>query len=383
MRKKIAAEKECQHPEALAYNKERDDGSGKWDRVCGVPGCGFVMYETNKAGEGEKVCSHPPFMRNWRSVDAGIEVLMCDCGVELDRRGEPETESDVRVAEESFTNQVHQFQVEPEEISQDAPADNDHVTSPFSFEDNRVPGPDDICGYVVATGEGENRREVFVPTEHPTSYITREPHKISPRFKESMPVCVDDEELARLGSEMAEQFDTWSKTKVDAKKFAKACKEVTDRCEARMVELKEIIQDQARMEPVECQWEYDFTAGEKFLRRCDTWEIVKTETLTAEERQFSFDLDGSSEQAVEKLREMQKELAGGEEESDDAPFQAQAEIDLDQETINLRDEFCHDWRNCAEVDICMGPENTTGQCYRIAQDQAVGDPVGDALAVED
>ena len=140
-----------------------------------------------------------------------------------------------------------------------------------------------------------------------TSYVTRDPDKIGGRFRELLPVPVDDHELGQLGAEMADKHRTWVKTKVDAKNFAKAAKEVTDRCEREMIELGEIIQDQARLAPVDCQWEFDFTSGAKKLRRCDTWEIVREETLTIEERQPSlFDQQAQqSEASVEQLREVQ------------------------------------------------------------------------------
>lgn len=166
----------------------------------------------------------------------------------------------------------------------------------------------------------------------PKSYVTRDPDAVGGRFQELLQVPVDDHELAGLGAEMAEKHALWIKTRLDAKKFAKACKEVTDRCEEEMEELGLIIQDKARLAPVDCQWEIDYTAGVKKLRRCDTWIIVREETLTVAERQpnlFEHQTQ-QSEAAVEQLREKQ---AGDQAKSPD-------------EKVNLCDSCAKDIPTC-------------------------------------
>jgi hypothetical protein len=218
-----------------------------------------------------------------------------------------------------------------------------------------------------------------------TSYVTRDPDKIGGRFQELLPVPVDDHELGQLGSELAEKHSLWLKTRLDAKKFAKACKEVTDRCEDEMEELGLIIQDQARLAPVDCQWEFDFSAGVKKLRRCDTWTIEREETLSAEERFGKqaelFDQVQQSEASVEQLREVQ---AG--EGLADQPGPASLCIscvgdcgvfhpssvlmscpghraELSQEQIKHRDTVCcgdNGWRPCELSDKCFGPGNEEG-----------------------
>jgi len=480
----------CLHPEDLAFNQERTDGSGKWDRICGVDGCGFVMCEIgnptaaasgvdSRSGE---MCTHPVFTRNWKETEAGVEVLLCDCGVELDRRatvqaGDQGMEAAVQMAEASFT-------------SQDVPAGDGAVTSPFTSDGNQAggddffpfdatplkcgnagcgsfdaskldncslsgedkpgcvtgctsfrmlaeqghkgdpcvkcgtahdevasgpcpgaageaggspfesaPGPDESAGTVEATGEGETRREVFISEEDKAaiaaagpgrvSYVTREPHKISPRFQEALPVCVDQTVLAQHGMALAERHKLWLDTKIKLKAFTKASKEIVDKCEREMIELGEIIQSGAEIIPVDCQWEYDFTAGEKALRRCDSWEIVKRETLTVEERQLSLDLNNSSASAIERLREVQRAAAGGSDvmqveciasvvpftsicasclgdcEMDGTPRDPSTGITActgfwnqpTDEQKQYRDGVCKDWPRCPLAVKCFGPAN--------------------------
>jgi hypothetical protein len=352
----------CLHPLESAFNKEREDGSGKWDRICGVPGCGFVMCEIAPP------CAHLPFQRSWVVVEPELAALICECGHDLGKRqpapgkypvvknGDPETEAAVQAAEASFSQageagansssfvsemvelnqQVNQvvdnFHAEPGEVAQSVPAGEGVATSPFSSDGNteRVENPciNKDCPDTAADGSGngctvlgwdelkdcknyqpsftetaegstvadsgaetievEEQRAVFVPDgKGPASYVTRPPDKVGGRFQVLLPVPVDDGELEKLGMELARQFDTWSTTKVDAKKYAKGYKEVTDRCEKRMTELKEILMDKSRLETVDCVMEYDFTEGVKRQRRMDTQEIVETFILTIEERQGS------------------------------------------------------------------------------------------------
>jgi len=436
---------ECLHPEDKAFNEPRNDGSGKGDRICGVCGwtmCEVNIPADVGAGSGidaktGQMCTHPPFSRNWKLIGSELSGLFCDCGKDMGDRqpapgrfpavqdGDPETEAAVQAAEKDLgicqdgCDVVDGGCADAGLCGREVSPGDGPATSPFSDDtgdvtqrpcvnhtcDNYaadgsgtgcnvlgwdeirecktfISGPLEEAEPAESTGEGEDHREAFVPEERSTSYVTREPHKISSRFQELMPVSVDDEELGKLGTEMAEQFGTWRKTKLDLKKFTKACKEVTDRCEARMVELEEIIQDQARMEPVDCQWEYDFAAGEKALRRCDTWKIVKRETLTVEERQLSLDLDRSSANAVEKLREMQQALGNHAEEEirsicaacvgnceEDGTLHDpsskltactghRSAITLDAE--EYRNGVCKDWRLCPLAVKCFGLANETG-----------------------
>jgi hypothetical protein len=148
-----------------------------------------------------------------------------------------------------------------------------------------------------------------------------------------------DHELAEYGKELAEQTSLWRRTKLDAKKFAKAAKEITDKCEDKMIELEEIIQDHARLSPVDVQWEYDFTGGVKKLRRCDTWEIAKEETLTVEERQPSFDFDASVK-AVEKLKEVQSDSKEGTHDEATSPEKETEGAEADSAPVEDDDSGC-------------------------------------------
>jgi hypothetical protein len=161
--------------------------------------------------------------------------------------------------------------------------------------------------WVIEAGHPKCTSFVEKASEEIASYVTRAPDKIGGRFQELLPVPVDDHELGKLGTELSEQVELWLVTKADLSKYTSAAKEVIKNAEARMVELKIVIMDQARMAPVDCHWEFDFASGEKIPRRLDTWTEVKRETLTVEERQPSlFDQQAQqSEAAVEQLREVQ------------------------------------------------------------------------------
>ena len=134
-------------------------------------------------------------------------------------------------------------------------------------------------------------------------YVTRDPDKISAPFTRELPVPVPDEELADHAKNMARLQHLWVKTKLDAKKFAKACKDVVTKTEEELLELAEIIDAGTEERPVKCQWEFDYAAGTKKLRRLDTWQIVSEETLQGDELHLSFDFQRGNEENVAKFFE--------------------------------------------------------------------------------
>lgn len=331
---------ECPHPLDQAFDQPREDGSDKWDKICGV--CGITMCEVANPGlsteaqeTGLVQCGNTGCLQF--NTAASDHCMMLPDGRELN--------GFTSVADCGFTK--GNSSLPPENTCDDMPAIC--INTECSQYNSEEPNGCEECAYVeecdeaiikevtsegpAAEAEAEGTEEGMAAAgndagdgaadqgglkekllEHHNnkqseSYVTREADKIGGRFQELLPVPVEDHELGQLGIELAEQTSLWRRTKLDAKKFAKAAKEVTDRCEERMIELEEIIQDHARMAPVDVQWEFDFTAGVKKLRRCDTWEIVKEETLTAEERQPSlFDQQAQqSESAVKQLRAVQGE----------------------------------------------------------------------------
>lgn len=381
MSKKVVMEK-CLHPMEGAFKEEREDGSGKWDLICGI--CGATMCEVpdprvkappgyrplcegealedgdffrNESGDWEAMALgdgcigelysasiHHPMARLINSKEkaavdqvapcvntdcpdnckSGCGKVLLDCddyisvspyvcmttdcshfGQDLDRSNCLRNGGKDMLECVDFTSSKEAVEAPcdacPEaaegcgaavEDREDCAAEIAASDASTLIEEGAAGSP--IITFDLASGPGTTV----------VAYVTREPDKIGGRFQELLPVPVDDHELAQFGIELAEQTSLWRRTKLDAKKFAKAAKEVTDKCEERMVEIEEIFQEHAQMVSVDVQWEYDFTSGVKKLRRCDTWEITKEGILSVEERQPSFDF-GASADSVKKLADLQ------------------------------------------------------------------------------
>lgn len=114
--------------------------------------------------------------------------------------------------------------------------------------------------------------------------------RIGKKFTRELPVPVPEDELTKYAQEMARIYGTWVKTKLDAKAFAKSCKNVTDECEERELEIAEIINAGAELRPVTVFWSYDFTHHVKRLVRSDTREVVEEVALVPEDYQTDLPL---------------------------------------------------------------------------------------------
>ena len=129
---------------------------------------------------------------------------------------------------------------------------------------------------------------------------------------------VPDEELAELAKEMSHAHRIWIKAQLDAKASARGFKNIIDQQEAEMVRLAGIIEEGTEERPTVCRWEFDYAAGTKKLRRLDNHQVIDEETLKGEELHLSFNFNGSSEAAVEKLKEAQDEAGTPEAEAEGA-----------------------------------------------------------------
>ena len=151
----------------------------------------------------------------------------------------------------------------------------------------------------------------------PASYVTREADFLGPPFTRELPVPVPDEELAELAKQMSHAHRVWIKAQLDAKAAAAGFKSIINQKEVEMVQLAGIIEEGTEERPVKCRWEFDYKAATKVLRRLDTFKLVgEPEILKGEELHMSFNFDGSSESAVEKLKEVQSETATQEAETE-------------------------------------------------------------------
>ena len=167
-----------------------------------------------------------------------------------------------------------------------------------------------------ATGKEADRVVLcgaYVPVEAdplPVSYCTADPDRISDEFNKDLPVPVPDHELADYGKEMARLQTLWVKTKLDAKAFAKSCKEITDHAEEDLLNIAQIIEAGTEERSVKCRWEFNYREGVKILRRMDTWEMVgKPEILQGDELNLTLDFTG-----VDNLRKEQESDEEAEEE---------------------------------------------------------------------
>jgi len=133
----------------------------------------------------------------------------------------------------------------------------------------------------------------------PAPYTANERDYVSSTFTRDLPVMVPEHELALHAQEMARLHSLWVKTKLDAKDFAKSCKEVTDRCEKKELELAEIINAGTELRPVACFWVADYNHNVKRLVRLDSNQVIEEQALTPDDRQL--DLFQNSAQAIKDV----------------------------------------------------------------------------------
>ena len=124
--------------------------------------------------------------------------------------------------------------------------------------------------------------------------------ELGPEFTRFLPVPVADDILADYAREMARQHTLWVKTKIAAKAFAKASKEVTDRCEEEEIRLAEIVGSGSEEDEVRVRWSFDYSQNIKRLIRLDTMEVVEEAAMTVEDRQG--DLFGRTQESIENVQ---------------------------------------------------------------------------------
>ena len=124
--------------------------------------------------------------------------------------------------------------------------------------------------------------------------------ELGPEFTRFLPVPVADDILADYAREMARQHTLWVKTKIDAKAFAKSCKEITDRCEDEEIRLAEIVGSGSEEDEVRVRWSFDYSQNIKRLIRQDTMEVVEEAAMTVEDRQG--DLFGRTQESIENVQ---------------------------------------------------------------------------------
>lgn len=125
-----------------------------------------------------------------------------------------------------------------------------------------------------------------------------------------LPVQVPIEEQAKLGLELNEALNEKKRLEVGKKSAMDRYKGEIATVQDKIDELQQSLDTKTRQVAVECQWVYetngvDPTTGDflrdpekKTLIRLDTFEIVRVEPITEQERQMSLPLAPTEEEAA-------------------------------------------------------------------------------------
>jgi hypothetical protein len=100
-----------------------------------------------------------------------------------------------------------------------------------------------------------------------------------------LPVELNDEEVMAKAKELAKLQQDKQAQEEQAKSAAATFKDRIASAVARISILSRDISNGYEYREVDCQWRYDWKAGRKSLIRLDTTAIVRTEEITASERQ--------------------------------------------------------------------------------------------------
>lgn len=125
-----------------------------------------------------------------------------------------------------------------------------------------------------------------------------------------LPVQVPIEEQAKLGNELNEALKEKNRLEAAKKSAMDRYKGEIATVQERIEELQQSLDTKTRQVPVDCKWVYE-TAGidqstgdllrdteKKTLIRLDTFEIVKVEPITEQERQMSLPLAPTDEESA-------------------------------------------------------------------------------------
>ena len=100
-----------------------------------------------------------------------------------------------------------------------------------------------------------------------------------------LPVELTDEEIMGKAKELAKLQQDKQAQEEQAKSAAATFKDRIASAVARISILSRDISNGYEYRDVDCQWRYDWKAGKKELTRLDTMSTVRTEEITAAERQ--------------------------------------------------------------------------------------------------
>lgn len=107
----------------------------------------------------------------------------------------------------------------------------------------------------------------------------------------SLPVKLTDEEVMEKAKELAKLQQDKVSQEEQMKSAAATFKDRIASAQANINILSRDISNGYEYREVDCQWEYNWPIGRKSLVRTDTMETVKTEEITASERQGRLDTE--------------------------------------------------------------------------------------------
>ncbi len=104
-------------------------------------------------------------------------------------------------------------------------------------------------------------------------------------FTTSLPCKLSAEEYHEFSADLARKTQEHINTQGQAKQVAAQYAATLKRIAAEMAELASTINSGQIMKPVKVKWEYHWDQDVKDLIRLDTFDLVRTEPITTEERQ--------------------------------------------------------------------------------------------------
>jgi hypothetical protein len=124
------------------------------------------------------------------------------------------------------------------------------------------------------------------------------------RTKKQLEVMLTHTELAAYSETLAIEVRNVLDLRAEKKNFDKRMGDAIKEKEKEVVEVAAKVAEKKEYREVDCMWEYDWNRNIKVLTRLDTFEVVESRVIPADERQLY--LDG-----IEAERKLSAEDAAG------------------------------------------------------------------------
>ena len=112
-------------------------------------------------------------------------------------------------------------------------------------------------------------------------------------FKKDLPVTLTEKEIIEKAKELSKLQQDMNTAQEQAKSMAATYKDKIASAQANINILSRDISNGYEYRPIDCEWQYDWKRGNKSLVRTDTMETLKTENVTASERQEHLALEAA------------------------------------------------------------------------------------------